>query len=412
MRTNGRLPVFWPGLALVAAFSLGIGLSTVHRHNILPVVVLVSMAGAGEWLAVRLGPQGVFTLRPVAAFVGLWIGGPALLMLAGLLPILLVAMPARRIPLGDALSQSGREAIGLWIGYLAYAGLGLGLGQQWGYTETVELAARVGSILCFWGVQIPLQALDLNRREGMRFRSVLLHLLRNGWPHIVALSFAAIFLSYIQSSFGLFVTGIASIVLIEAYYPWKLLGDQGGALLTSLQMMARAVDLKDPYTSDHSQNVARYAVRIARELDLPEAEVERIRIGALMHDIGKIGISARIIRKPGKLTPDEQAAMMDHSSVSADIIEPLDILGESAEMVRHHHERWDGAGYPAGLAGEQIPMGSRVILVADAFDALTTDRPYRKGVGRATAVAILQENAGTQFDRAAVDALRRVADLL
>lgn len=400
------------GLVLVAAFSLGFGLSTVHRSALLPVIVLVLMAGVGEWLAVRLGPQGVFTLRPVAAFVGLWMGGPALLMLAGLAPILLVTVPVRRLPVGDVLSQSGGEALGFWLGYLVYAGLGWGLGLQWGHTEAVELAARVGSVLSFWCLQIPLQALDLNLREGMRFRSVLRHLLRHGWTHVVALSVAAIFLSYIQASFGLAVMGIASIVLIEAYYPWKLLGDQGGILLASLQVMAQAVDLKDPYTSNHSQNVARCAVRIAREMDLPEAEVERIRIGGLMHDIGKIGISGRIIRKPGKLTPDEQATMMRHSSVSANIIEPLDILGESAEMVRHHHERWDGAGYPDGLPGERIPLGSRIILVADAFDALTTDRPYRKGVGRAEAVAILQQNAGTQFDRTAVDALRKIAAFL
>ncbi|MDQ7841897.1 MAG: HD-GYP domain-containing protein [bacterium] len=412
MRTTGRLIGIRSALVLVAAFSLGLGFSTVHRSDLLPMIVLVLMAGVGEWLAVRLGPQGVFTLRPVAAFVGLWIGGPALLMLAGLLPILLVAVPARRLPVGGALSQAGGEALGFWVGYLAYAGLGWGLGRQWGHTETVELAARVGSILTFWCMQIPLQALDLNLREGMRFRSVLRHLLRNGWTHVMSLSVAAIFLSYIQASFGLVVMGIASIVLIEAYYPWKLLGDQGGVLLTSLQVMAQAVDLKDPYTSNHSQNVARYAVRIAREMDLPEAEVERVRIGALMHDIGKIGISGRIIRKPGKLTPDEHVTMMHHSSVSANIIESLNILGESAEMVRHHHERWDGAGYPDGLAGEQIPVGSRIILVADAFDALTTDRPYRKGVGRAETVAILQQNAGTQFDRTAVDALRRIVALL
>ncbi len=412
MRTSGRLIGVRLGLVLVAAFSLGFGFSTAHRSILLPVIVLILMAGVGEWLAVRLGPQGVFTLRPVAAFVGLWIGGPALLMLAGLLPILLVAVPTRRLSVGDALYQSGGEALGFWVGYLAYAGIGWGLGGQWDQVAAVELAARAGSILSFWCMQIPLQALDLKIREGMRFRSVFRHLLRNGWTHVVALSLAAISLSYIQASFGLVVMGLASIVLVEAYYPWKLLGDQGGVLLTSLQVMAQAVDLKDPYTSDHSQNVARYAVRIAREMDLPEADIERIRIGALMHDIGKIGISGRIIRKPGKLAPDEQATMMHHSSVSANIIEHLDILGESAEMVRHHHERWDGAGYPDGLVGEQIPVGSRIILVADALDALTTDRPYRKGVGRTEAVAILQQNAGTQFDRTAVDALRRIAALL
>jgi len=201
-------------------------------------------------------------------------------------------------------------------------------------------------------------------------------------------------------------------MLVEAYYPWKLLGEQGGVLLTSLQMMAQAVDLKDPYTSNHSQRVSRYAVRLARGMGLPEDEVERIRVGGLMHDIGKIGISGRIIRKPGKLTSEEQALMRRHSSVSAEIIEHLEILGESARMVRHHHENYDGTGYPDGLKGEEIPLGSRIIFVGDAFDALVTDRPYRKGASRDEALAVIQKHAGTQFDKTVVDTLQRISDFL
>jgi putative nucleotidyltransferase with HDIG domain len=202
--------------------------------------------------------------------------------------------------------------------------------------------------------------------------------------------------------------GLVGIMLVEAYYPWKLLGEQGGALLTSLGMMAQAVDLKDPYTSNHSQRVSNYATRIARALELSEADVERVRIGGLMHDIGKIGISGRIIRKPGRLTAEEQALMRRHSSVSADIIEPLEILGESAAMVRHHHENWNGTGYPDGIAGDNIPLGSRIIFVADTFDAVTTDRPYRKGADKLAALKVLQDNAGTQFDPTVVAAMEKV----
>jgi putative nucleotidyltransferase with HDIG domain len=201
---------------------------------------------------------------------------------------------------------------------------------------------------------------------------------------------------------------LGAVALIAPYYPWKLLGDQSGVLITSLQVMAQAVDLKDRYTSGHSQRVAEYATRIARAMGLPEDEVSRIRIGGLMHDIGKIGISGRIIRKPSKLSPEEKALMNRHSSVSADIIEHLEILGESAYIVRHHHEHRDGSGYPDGLKGEEIPLGSRIILVADAFDALTTDRPYREGAPFDKAIAVIRQNAGTQFDPAVVAALERV----
>ena len=131
-----------------------------------------------------------------------------------------------------------------------------------------------------------------------------------------------------------------------------------------------------------------------------------------MHDLGKIGISGRIIRKPGKLTEEEQALMRLHSSVSANIIKRLEKLAESAPMVRHHHENYDGSGYPDGLKGEEIPLGSRIIFVSDAFDALVTDRPYRKGASREEALAVIRKHAGTQFDRTAVDTFEKIVHLL
>ena len=394
---------------VLAGYSIGLGFSGLSEENVILALSLLVMASAAEWLEVRLRPSGAFTLRPVIAFVGLWSGGPSLLMLAGLLPILLVRLLAKRSSLRDTLVLAGGDALGLWLGYVVYLSIGGWIPASRGAVRFDEIIARAASFLSFWTIQMPLQALNLSLSEGIRYRAGLGNLMRHAWPHIMVLSIAAIALSYVRANFGLPVMGIASVVLIEAYYPWKLLGDQGGVLLTSLQMMAQAVDLKDPYTSNHSQRVSRYAVRIARAMGLPEDEVERIRIGGLMHDIGKIGISGRIIRKPGKLTPEETALMMRHSSVSADIIEHLEILGESAKMVRHHHEHVNGSGYPDGLRGEDIPLASRIILVADAFDAITTDRPYRKGATRAEAAAVIRKNAGTQFDSSVVDALERIS---
>ncbi|MDR7483787.1 MAG: HD-GYP domain-containing protein [Armatimonadota bacterium] len=400
------------GLLLVGGGSLGFGLAGLDETNLVRFTVIVALACVAEWLEVRFGPFEGLTLRPVVAFIGLWGGGSAILMLAGLLPIAFVGIPLKRSSPRHVLAQLGRDALALWFGFLVYQNFVNSTVWPMPSMLTREVAARVSSILAFWTLLIPLQAFGLGLTEGMHFRSALQHLLRHAWPHATILTLVAVMLSYLDAGFGIMVMGIAVVMLVEAYYPWKLLGEQRGVLTTSLQMMAQAVDLKDPYTSNHSRRVSEYAVRLARAMGLPEVEVERIRIGALMHDIGKIGISGRIIRKPGKLTDEEQVIMQGHPLVSASIIEPLEILGESAEMVRHHHENWDGTGYPDGLKGEEIPLGSRIIFVADALDALLTDRPYRKGASRAEALAIIRRNAGTQFDPSVVEALARIADLL
>jgi putative nucleotidyltransferase with HDIG domain len=306
------------------------------------------------------------------------------------------------------MEQLSQEVVALVATLLVLGSVTTRSQEPFAMNGLVGIGVQLLVVSTYWTVRLLFQGLQLRYAEGMRPRTAVANLVRSAWGHAVVMMIAAIALSHIASGLGLVVTALATIALVEAYYPWKLLADQEGVLLTSLQMMAQAVDLKDPYTSNHSQRVAHYAVRLARALGLPEQEVERVRIGALMHDLGKIGISGRIIRKPDKLTPEEQAVMRRHSSVSADIIEPLEILGESASMVRHHHEHWDGSGYPDGLSAEEIPLGSRIILVADAFDALVSDRPYRRGVPRLAAVEVIRQHSGTQFDPTVVAALERV----
>jgi putative nucleotidyltransferase with HDIG domain len=224
----------------------------------------------------------------------------------------------------------------------------------------------------------------------------------------------AIILAFLASTGGLGYLGPILIVatLVEFYYPYKLLSDQEDTLLTSLAMIAQAIDAKDPYTAQHSRNVSNIAVRLARAMGLNEGEVRRIRVAALMHDIGKVGVRGNIIRKPGKLDQQEGQAMRQHPVISAEIMRPVEFLGEAAEIVRHHHEHIDGSGYPDGLREGEIPLGSRVVLVADAFDALTTDRPYRKGRSKNEALDVIAAHAGTQFDTGVVSALKVIVQAL
>jgi putative nucleotidyltransferase with HDIG domain len=185
----------------------------------------------------------------------------------------------------------------------------------------------------------------------------------------------------------------------------ELLERFGGQVVSSF---VTAVDGKHPYTARHSQSVARYATAISRELDLSRHAVDRIRWAALLHDVGKISTPVELLDKPGALSDDERAVVERHPAESARIVAGIDRLAESLDGIRSHHERPDGAGYPDGLAGDEVPFDARVVAVADAFDAMTTDRGYRKGMDPAVALDRLLAGAGTQFDAEVVSALERV----
>jgi putative nucleotidyltransferase with HDIG domain len=178
----------------------------------------------------------------------------------------------------------------------------------------------------------------------------------------------------------------------------------GGQVVTSF---VTAVDGKHPYTARHSESVARYAAQIARELGLPSQAIDRIRWAALLHDVGTISTPVEILDKQGPLTDDERAVMERHPVESARIVEGIDRLADSLDGVRHHHERVDGAGYPDGLTGAAVSIDARVLAVADAFDAMTSDRAYRRGMHPAVALDRLIAGGGTQFDTSVVEAFAR-----
>ncbi|UCF37042.1 MAG: HD domain-containing protein [Acidobacteriota bacterium] len=179
--------------------------------------------------------------------------------------------------------------------------------------------------------------------------------------------------------------------------------------LSTLTALARTVDAKSPWTAGHSERVTRLAVQLARKLGVPQTNIERINRGGLLHDIGKIGIPAEILDKPGRLTPAEFAVMKQHPVIGAKILEPVKAFADVLPMVRSHHERIDGKGYPDGLAGDAVPFDVRILTVSDVFDALYSDRPYRGRKGFTDVLEMIREGAGTQFDPVVVDAFLELA---
>jgi len=193
--------------------------------------------------------------------------------------------------------------------------------------------------------------------------------------------------------FGNFAAQVA--VSIENTRLYERLQD---TYLGAIGSLAAAIEARDPYTVGHSARVTQYAVAIAESMRLPSEEVEELRLAGLLHDLGKIGVPDSILNKAGRLSEEEYSAIKMHPALSMRIIEPLPHLGNLIPIIYNHHERYDGNGYMDGKAGDKIPLGARIIAVADSFEAMTSDRPYRKALSREEAMSELSRNSGTQFD--------------
>lgn len=178
----------------------------------------------------------------------------------------------------------------------------------------------------------------------------------------------------------------------------RLYGDLMETFNQTMQGFAHALEAKDQYTQGHSERVTMYAVALAREFDLPDEEIDIVYRAGRLHDIGKIGLQYEKLNKPGKLTDEEFEMFKKHPVIGKKILEPIRFLSNVVPIVYHHHERFDGRGYPEGLKGEEIPLGARMMAIADTYDAMTSDRPYRKALSHETAIDEIRRCSGSQFD--------------
>jgi putative nucleotidyltransferase with HDIG domain len=237
-------------------------------------------------------------------------------------------------------------------------------------------------------------------------------------------SFAVLPLFIKQKLAGIITLGFldSSTIDQEALHHARQLADQVAVALSNAQLieeldllnwgtltaLARTVDAKSPWTAGHSERVTEIALKIGHVMGLTSNELENLHRGALLHDIGKIGVSASILDKPGKLTEEEYQLIQAHPSIGARILEPIDAYAPIIPMVLQHHEDFNGKGYPDGVAREDISLGARILAVADVFDAITSDRPYRKGMDLEVALKIIKQKSGEQFDPKVVQAFLEV----
>ena len=243
-----------------------------------------------------------------------------------------------------------------------------------------------------------LMSILLNEKISYIWKNYLL-----GFINISLVGLLGIVVAFSYDNFG--TTGILLffIPLMFARYTFKLYLDMRKNYFDILNVLVRAIEASDPYTSGHSMRVSAYAVAIANQVGLPQGKIDLIKSAALLHDIGKIGIDKNILNKNGKLEKEEFDKIKSHPEIGATIIADLSYLTNISDIIRHHHERNDGKGYPDGLSHEDIPLETSILTVADSFDAMTTDRPYRGALSLESALQEIKDNGGTQFNPDIVD---------
>ncbi len=278
-----------------------------------------------------------------------------------------------------------------------------------GYQSAIEYLPAVVAYLAATVANTSLVAGIITLTQGVRFFYQLQFNLKHLHIQLLSLGVLGILIAvvYAQNPWNLILLLIPLVLVHISLRGYTKLRAEAKK---TFEQMIQALAERDPYTFQHSKEVAHLSAEIARELDLPQDKVEAIEAAAVIHDIGKIGIPDEILHKDGPLTAEEWEIVKRHPIVGAELIKGLEIYDEGVGIVRHEHERWDGQGYPDGLAGEKIPIGARIVAVADVYNALTNDRPYRKAHSPAEAFEIIRGLRGTQLDSKVVDAFFRVVE--
>lgn len=352
--------------------------------------LLVLLAAAAELTTIRLTHKT--TVSPVTAvYLAMVLACPlpavgVLVYVAGLVGQLL---RRRRDPL-EAAFNAGQGALAAVAAALAYASLD-GLGPSIAGVGSVGavVAAAVALHLSNTGLVALAVAFHLGRPP---VRVVLVHLREGLAAHAAMLALGLTVARLADDALVLVPTLAVPLWLVRLALreTVRLREDTHEALAALVEV----VELRDPYTAGHSRRVADLAAALALALGLTQEEADRIADAGRVHDLGKVAVDPAVLTKPGKLTPEEFAEMKRHPVLGADVVARFAAYRDGVSLVRHHHEGWDGSGYPDGLRGEAIPLGARILAVADTYDALTSDRPYRRGMDPMRALTILRDRAG------------------
>ncbi len=394
------------------------------------LALLVSVAASRQTLTFPGTHSGV-TLTETIVFIAVIALGPFHAALLAAIEVLLATIRLKLKP-SIALFNISNITVSCFVAALAYTSVDRQL-RQLLTADSTAVSLLLFALPLFvlaathYLLHIALVALMIQLRHQKPIRQTIADTLP--WEPVtsVAGSLAAGLLVLSFRQFNLITALVTLVVLLPVpvliYFAFKTYRDnlearqqhyqEVTALYDSiLEMLAMAIDAKDDVTHDHIQRVKLFARRLGEILGLSPSEMEALKAGALLHDIGKIGVPAYILNKPGKLTEHEFEQMKMHTIIGAELLANIDFRYPVVPIVRHHHERWDGRGYPDGLKGEQIPITARILTLVDTYDALSSDRPYHTAMPRPEALAFIQQNAGSMYDPNLVEVfLRHIDDL-
>ncbi|MDI3417066.1 HD-GYP domain-containing protein [Streptomyces luteolus] len=382
-------------------------------------VALLAVLYAGCEQITRLRRVGQRAPRGMAGFfpvllAGVFLVPPAAAALVAVPGAALARVELRPAPL-RRIWRPARYALACWAAATVHVALGgrelLAAGRPAAPDFPLALAPAAAAALVFALVVAALDGGILATAERVPVRSAWRGLFPRSLAPVLVHGFAGLMMAVLwRSPYG---PPAALLVLLPMYISWWVLAQyhrERSAHQATIRALVQAVDIKDEYTRGHSERVGEASVLIARELGMEDERVEVLRFAGILHDVGKLGVPTRLLRKDGPLTPEERRVIELHPEYGHEMVRGIGFLGEARSAILHHHERLDGSGYPYGLTGRQIPEFARVVAVADAFDAMTSTRSYRRGRPVADALTELKRCAGRQFDPQMVRALVRALD--
>jgi len=376
--------------------------------NVWPVLIFfLTISVFAEFIYVELPTGSGISIGFPIDFVMILVYGPALAMLITALGALIAETIERKISWYKIIFNVAQQALSAGIAGLVYQYSGGIVGFQ-NFFKFIFPAALCAFIYPI--INLILVNVFISLEKRIKIASVWRINFKDILPSYLAEAPMGFLMAIVYVEVGIFGILLFFLPLLLARRSFELYTKMRKVYLDTIRALAAAIDAKDPYTKGHSERVAETSVALAQELNLSGRDIEDIEYTALLHDIGKIGIADKILGKKGSLTNQEYEKIKEHTIMGANIIEPVDFLKNSYEAIYHHHERYDGKGYPDGVKSKDIPVFSRIIAVADAYDAMNSDRPYRKKLNKDKILKELTDQSGKQFDPEVVEALISVLD--